>query len=115
MRTVAAAAVRPPTWIARYVAGSERARVGPAVNRKIANSTSTVAMSNTRSSTTVAKVAGTLSFSLLASTYGRRNSPARAGRRKLAAKPMTVARNATENRVGPRPASKYCQRSARSA
>ena len=41
-------------------------------------------------------------------------SPARAGSRKLAAKPMTVARNAMLKRVRPSGASRYCQRNARS-
>ena len=50
-----------------------------------------------------------------ASRYGRSTSPGRAGSRKLAAKPMTVVRNAVENRVGPIGASRYCQRKARSA
>ena len=41
-------------------------------------------------------------------------SPARAGSRKLAANPMTVARKAVPKWVGPIGASRYCQRSARS-
>ena len=50
-----------------------------------------------------------------ASRYGRRTSPGRAGSRKLAMNPITVVRNAVENRVGPIDASRYCQRAARRA
>ena len=42
-------------------------------------------------------------------------SPARAGRKKLAAKPMTVVRNALPKWVGPIGASRACQRQARKA
>ena len=57
--------------------------------------------SRSRSRIMVVIVAGTLSPSRRASRYGRTISPARSGSTVLAAKPMTVVRNAWLRRVGP--------------
>ena len=67
-------------------------------------------VSSTRSRMIVAKAAVALSPSLRASRYGRMTSPARAGSRKLAAKPITVARKAVLKRAGPMASSRKRQR-----
>ena len=92
-----------------------RSRRGPTVNTNAANSSSTVARSSSRSSTIVANADDGFICSRLASKYGRITSPARAGRRKLAANPITVVVNALPNRVGPMGARRNCQRQARTA
>ncbi len=106
---------QPPSLTRAIWAGSPDTTPGAAVNTNSANSSSTVTRSSSRSRMIVANAAVALSRSRRASRYGRMTSPARAGSRKLAAKPMTVVRNAVAKCVGPIGASRYCQRSARRA
>ena len=61
----------------------------------------------------VANVAVNGSPSCLATRYGRRRSPTRAGRIERAANPMTPARNTVRNRVGPIGPSSCCHRNVR--
>ena len=80
---------------------------------KRASSSSTATRSRMRSTMIVANAAVASGPPAAPADTGRNTSPARAGSTADAAKPMTVARNATQKRVGPSGASRYCQRSAR--
>ena len=98
---------------------SGRSRVDAAIpgrrrRRTAPKSSSTVTRSSSRSRIMVANVAVTLSPSRRASRYGRTHFADARGSTVLAAKPITVVRNACEKRVGPIGCSRYCQRSARS-
>ena len=90
----AAAATRPPTLTRANSDGSPPTAPGPAVSTKNANNIRTVMRSSRRSRMIVANAAVAFRFSRRARRYGRRTSPARAGSRNEAAKPMTVIRNA---------------------